>query len=413
MKLGRWDNKMKKALIFGAGNIGRGFIGQLFCQSGYQVVFVDINETLIEAINREGKYSISIVSNKTTKEIIVSPVRGVDGKDVDAVVAEMLDIDLIATAVGMRALEKISKTIASGLRKRWEKGNFTPINIIICENMLNADKYMKEAIVSELNLAEQNYFKDSVGLVEASIGRMVPVAIQTQECNPLKVFVEEYDKLPVDKEGFKGEIPNINNMIPYSPFIYYIHRKLFMHNMGHAITAYLGSLRGYKYIWEAIEDPTIKGIAEKAFEESAKAISKEHKMPIEDLIIHAQDLIYRFGNRALGDTTERVARDPIRKLSADDRLAGAAILCIKHEILPIYICLGIAAGLLYTSPKDETALEIQRYIEERGIDKAITHFCSFAKQDIKHKLVLDFYNQLKSGIKLEVILSSINNKNYI
>ena len=404
---------MKKALIFGAGNIGRGFIGQLFSQSGYEVVFADINELIIEAINRKGNYPITIVSNEASKEIIISPVRGVDSRDIDAVEVEVLETDLIATAVGMRALEKVSETIASGLRKRWKEGNFKPVNIIICENMLNADKHMAKTIAHKLTLEEQTFFKETVGLVEASIGRMVPVVVQTQGSDPLRVFVEEYDKLPVDKVGFKGRIPDIKNMIPYSPFVYYIHRKLFMHNMGHAITAYLGSFKGYKYIWEAISDPAIKEIVTNAFKESAMAISKEHKISIEDLMAHAEDLMSRFGNRALGDTTERVARDPIRKLAADDRLGGAAILCTQHEILPIHICLGIAAGLLYQSPKDEAASTVQERIGDKGIEEAITHYCSFKQEDIKHQLVLKCYNQLNNGIELESILSSTEKENYI
>lgn len=395
--------RMKKAMIFGAGNIGRGFIGQLFSQSGYEVVFADIDESMIQAINKDRSYPISIVSNESSKEIVIGPVRAIDSRDDEAVMKELLGTDLVATAVGVRALDKVATTIARGLRMRWNKGNFTPINIIICENMLNADRYMKRIIIAELTLEEQSHFRETVGLVEASIGRMVPVVVQKDNSDPLRVFVEAYDELPVDKEGFKGDIPNINNMIPYSPFIYYIHRKLFMHNMGHAITAYLGYIEDYKYIWETIADPVIKGIVTNAFMEAAKAMSIEHNRPIEELMAHAEDLMNRFGNRVLGDTTERVARDPIRKLSAEDRLGGAAILCTRHGILPTNICIGIAAGFLYNPTGDEAATTIQDYIEDKGIEEAITHFTSFEKGDKNHGSVLNFYNKLNNGVALKDI----------
>ena len=404
---------MKKALIFGAGNIGRGFIGQLFSQSGYEVVFLDIDEGVIGAINRERSYPISIVSNDTSKEIMVSPVRGLNVENEAAVATEMVEADLIATAVGMRALDKVSATIANGLKKRWEKGNFNPVNIIICENMLHADKFMEKVIISGLSIEGQRILKETVGFVEASIGRMVPVVVQKNGDNPLRIFVEEYDELPVDKEGFKGEIPNINNMIPYSPFIYYIHRKLFMHNLGHAITAYLGAIQGHHYIWEAIADPTIRGIVASAFGESAKAMALAHDVPMEDLLKHAEELMARFGNRALGDTIERVARDPIRKLSAKDRLGGGAILCSRHDILPTNICLGIAAGLLYQSPEDQGAMVVQQYIRDNGVEKAIVHFCSFDISDVKHQLVLKYYHQLKQGLALKSIPSSMAKENSI
>lgn len=38
---------------------------------------------------------------------------------------------------------------------------------------------------------------------------------------------------------------------------------------------------------------------------------------------HIDDLLYRFKNKALGDTIFRVGCDLTRKLSAEDRLAGA------------------------------------------------------------------------------------------
>jgi len=43
----------KKMIQFGAGNIGRSFIGQLFSRSGYEVVFVDINKELIKEVNKK------------------------------------------------------------------------------------------------------------------------------------------------------------------------------------------------------------------------------------------------------------------------------------------------------------------------------------------------------------------------
>lgn len=140
-----------------------------------------------------------------------------------------------------------------------------------------------------------------IGLVEASIGRMVPVMTQEmQGGNVLRVCVEEYGELPVDKAAFKGEIPDIKNMKPYSPFDFYIQRKLYIHNMGHAMTAYLGKLKEYSFIWEAIMDPSIKYVVSKAMQDSAVALSKEHSFGVEEILNYVDDLIYRFGNKQLG-----------------------------------------------------------------------------------------------------------------
>jgi len=62
----------KKMLQFGAGNIGRSFIGQLFSRSGYEVVFVDINRELIKELNKKRVYKLVINKNELLDEIILS-----------------------------------------------------------------------------------------------------------------------------------------------------------------------------------------------------------------------------------------------------------------------------------------------------------------------------------------------------
>ena len=116
------------------------------------------------------------------------------------------------------------------------------------------------------------------------------------EKNPLAVCVEPYCELPVDKNAFKGEIPAIKNMVPFAPFDFFIRRKLFMHNMSHATCAYLGYLRNYEYIYESIADFDIKYVAYRALVQSALAISKENGVDIEELLPHAENLLYRFSS---------------------------------------------------------------------------------------------------------------------
>lgn len=397
---------MKKALIFGAGNIGRGFIGQLLSQSGYEVVFIDIDSLVIDRLNKDRSYPIHIVSNESHKEIIIQNVRAISAKDINSVSNEFIDADIVSTSVGVNALDKVAYSIAIGLKGRLLQKNLQPLNIIICENMLKADIHLKNLISSHLNVLEKEYFEESIGLVEASIGRMVPSRpIEANTNNPLEIFVEEYDELPVDKKGFKGEIPEIRNMVPFSPFDFYINRKIFVHNMGHAITAYLGYIRGHKYIWSAIEDPLIKEVVHNAFEEIITALSCEYDVGLEQLRLYVRDLVKRFGNKELKDTIVRVAKDPVRKLAANDRLIGAAKLCEKHGVLPYYISLGIAAGLLYNFLEDNSAMAVQEYIDKNGIENALTHFCDIKSTDKIYSIIVDFYYRLKSKEDIESVLA--------
>jgi mannitol-1-phosphate 5-dehydrogenase len=398
---------MKKAVMYGAGNIGRGFIGQLFSESGYEVAFIDVNMELINQLNRDGKYPIGILSRTGGQKITVSNVRGIDGRDIGKVAEAIEDADIMATAVGVNVLPRIAGPIAQGLKKRWQSGRMEPLNIIICENLLDADHFLANLIKQELDEDQINHFEQLVGFVEASIGRMVPVMTpEMQQGNMLRICVEEYAELPVDKDGFKGELPQIKNMKPESNFAFYIQRKLFIHNMGHALTAYLGKIRGYSYIWEAIEDPFIELAVLYAMQDSAKALSREHGMDLKTLLDHVDDLIYRFGNRQLGDTIDRVGNDVKRKLSPNDRLVGPANLCIAHGINPVVICLGIAAAMRFDSTNIHFN-EIKYMITDEGPEAVLKKVCHLSENSMIYPQVLELLDMLGSISNLNAAISKV------
>ena len=348
----------KKAVMYGAGNIGRGFIGMLFSQSGYEVTFVDVAEAVVDTLNRDHAYPIRIVSNDGSQDIEVQNVRAVNGNDTEAVADAIASCDIMATAVGVNILKFIVPDLTAGIRKRMQR-NGGPLNIIICENLMDANKVLERMLKEQLTEKETLWFDENVGLVEASIGRMVPV--QTEEMkdgNPLRVCVESYGFLPVDMAGFKGEIPQIQNMIPFEPFDFYIKRKLYLHNMGHAVCAYLGLYTGRKYIYESIDDAEVQLMVTEAMSESVLALSKKYEVSVEKLLQHAQDLRMRFTNQALQDTCARVGGDPRRKLSPADRLIGASRLCMEEGIYPAFISVGTAGA-------------VREYLEEQGKEQSL------------------------------------------
>ena len=239
---------MKKAVMYGGGNIGRGFVGAIFSKAGYEVTFIDVAEPVISEINARGEYPVRLSDNSGFSEEIVKNVRAVNGNDTGKAADEIADCDIMATAVGARILKFIVPNIAEGLRRRWKKTD-RPLNILICENLNEANKILEELLLEQLTGPEKKLLAERVGLVEASVGRMVP--IQTEDMkqgDPLRICTERYSFLPVDKAAFKGEIPEIADMIPFEPFDFYVKRKLYIHNMGHAVCAYLGMLSGSEYI---------------------------------------------------------------------------------------------------------------------------------------------------------------------
>jgi mannitol-1-phosphate 5-dehydrogenase len=193
-------------------------------------------------------------------------------------------------------------------------------------------------------------------------------------------------------------------MIPFSPFDFYIQRKLFMHNMAHATAAYLGFIDDREYIWESVKNPVIKLIVLRALHESASAMAMEHGVPMQELLGHCEDLIFRFSNKLLGDTVERVGKDPVRKLSSNDRLAGAAELCLSKGIKPVFISIGIAAGFIFNPKSDEAASKVQQYIDENGMGKAVEEFCGFKNTDTITGLIIKYFRMLSRGDSLDKIL---------
>ncbi len=394
---------MKKAVMYGAGNIGRGFIGQLFSESGYEVVFIEVNNEILNKLNDDRQYPVRILSKEDSREVVVTNVRGVNGRDIHSVAEEIAGADIMATAVGVNILPRIAGPIAQGLRNRWKIGKKAPLNIIICENLLNANIYLAGLVKQELDDNEKELFDDSVGMVESSIGRMVPVMTgEMQNGNVLRICVEEYGELPVDKEGFKGKIPVIKNMLAVSPFEFYIQRKLFIHNMGHAVTAYLGRIKNHTYIWESIEDTDIRAVTKKAMYASAEALSREHGIDLNTIMSYADDLIQRFGNRQLADTISRVGNDIVRKLSYNDRLVGAARLCIEHGVNPIYICMGIAAALKFN--KEDCQDEIHQIINSEGVEAVLKKVCGLTEKSPLWNTILCIYLLVSNNTKLADII---------
>jgi mannitol-1-phosphate 5-dehydrogenase len=273
--------------------------------------------------------------------------------------------------------------------------NGGPLDIIICENLMDANKVIEGMLKALLSEEEQVWFDANIGLVEASIGRMVPV--QTEEMkdgDPMRVCVEGYGYLPVDKAAFKGEIPNIKNMVPFEPFDFYIKRKLYVHNMGHATCAYLGDLLGLEYIYESIDRDEVYAVVRLAMQESAMALSKRYEVPLESIMQHIDDLLVRFTNVALKDTCKRVGGDPARKLSAHDRLVGSSALVLETGEIPAYITIGAAAGLKRFLDEKEMTQNLE------NAEVVLFEASGIAKDSELAKLILEMYKNIIDGFSI-------------
>ena len=393
---------MSIAVIFGAGNIGRGFIGQLFSESHYDVNFVDVDEALIRRLNERKAYQIHLVSNERTEVVEVAPVKAFHAQQKDAIAEVLAQATVAATAVGARALPSLAPLVAAGIMRRAKQNLKQPLNILLCENLKDAAAVFRDLVVEQLPKDVQPFCQQYIGFVDTVIGRMVPPPTPEMRAqDPTYIAVEPYKELPVDKSAWKGEVPSIVGMQACDNFAVYTARKLYVHNCGHACLAYWGFLKGYTYGYEALEDKQIRGGLEKALSESIQGIVAAYGVQRAWLEEHKRDLLTRFANRALGDTIIRLGRDPIRKLAPKDRLIGAAHLAEQCGVKPITLAFGIAAGYCFDAEEDEIALSLQQMINELGIEETLSRVSGLMQDQPLAQMVVAHYYRIKQGRAFE------------
>ncbi|MET3698444.1 mannitol-1-phosphate 5-dehydrogenase [Bacillus oleivorans] len=372
------------AIHFGAGNIGRGFIGSLLSNAGYQVCFVDVNAEIVNLINEKQEYRV-VLADEKSQETIVKNVKAINSiQNPEAVMDAIAAADIVTTAVGPNVLVIISDLIANGLRKRLEQTDKS-LNLIACENMIGGSAFLKEKVYEKLSQAEKQQFDQYFAFPNAAVDRIVPN--QSNE-DKLMVSVEPFYEWVVDQSQMVGVIPDIEGITFVNDLKPYIERKLFTVNTGHAVAAYLGFQAGLKTIKDAMEDPEVSQTVHEALKETGSVLVKKYSFDDEHMK-YIKKIIARFMNPYINDEIPRVARGPIRKLGANDRLVGPAVQYYEYlKGHPVHLVKGIAAALQYDFPQDEEAVKLQEKVKEKGYEGAMKEICGIAPDHPLFSLVL-------------------------
>ncbi|MFC6604650.1 mannitol-1-phosphate 5-dehydrogenase [Ectobacillus funiculus] len=344
------------AVHFGAGNIGRGFIGSLLYQAGFQTCFVDVNSEIVNLLNEKQEYRV-ILADTSQEELLVKNVRAINSQsEPNKVVDAIAQADLVTTAVGPNILPFISGLIAEGLRKRVQS-NDKPLNIIACENMIGGSTFLKEKVYEKVSEEERKLFDPCFGFPDAAVDRIVPN--QTNE-DKLMVRVEPFYEWAVDQTKIIGEKPRVTGITFVDDLKPYIERKLYTVNTGHAVAAYLGYYAGIKTINEVMEKHEMKTLVEKTLQETGLLLVQKYNFDMDTHKEYIVKILSRFSNPYISDEVIRVGRSPIRKLSPNDRLISPArqyVEVVKEQ--PIYLAKAIAAAFIYDYQGDEEAVELQ------------------------------------------------------
>jgi mannitol-1-phosphate 5-dehydrogenase len=398
------ETSTKKILIFGAGKIGRAFIGQVFGRSNYKVIFVDVNDELIDRINAKHEYTV-VFKGEQEKVHRIQDVYAIHGGHIREVVQEITEVNIMAVSVGKNALPHIIPLIAQGLTLRNNIHPANPLDIILAENMINAADFVRQNL--KLHLDPHFPLDGMVGLVESSIGKMVPIMPEDVLArDPLKVFAEAYNNLIVDKKGFLNPIPQVRDLVPKKNIQAWVDRKAFIHNLGHASAAYFGWFKHpeFIFVWEVLEDDGVRAFTREVMEQAAEALVKKYPDDFsrERLLDHIDDLIKRFRNKALGDTLYRVGKDLPRKLSAGDRFMGAVKLAKSVRSGHDKILMAFTYGLFFRAKSPQGTLfeaDLNFYKSlKNSFNETLLNFSGIHEESDSdlYIMVKSFYQTLKS-----------------
>lgn len=378
------------ALHFGAGNIGRGFIGQLLHEAGYDICFADVNQTVIDDINNLGKYYIEIVGDEP-KRIEITNIEAVNSNDEAKVVEKIVNADIITTALGANILKYIAPVIAKGLLKRAQL-NLKPINIIACENMINGSAKLRDLVYEQFNEENLNKVKGYAGFPNAAVDRIVPLQHNDEK---LLVKTEAFFEWDVESSAVAGEKPQINGVTYVDNLQAYIERKLFAVNATHASIAYLGYVHDYKTIYEATQDENIMQTVRGVTQETGRLLNQKYGFDLEKHQKYIDMIIARFSSPYISDDIVRVARSPIRKISPVERLTAPAKQLTDRNLPVENLVKVIAAALHFANEHDSEAVQLQAYIKANSVKEAVIKYCGLNENDVLTEKILQAYEEIK------------------
>ena len=380
---------MKKAVLIGAGQFGRGVIAMLLEQSGYHVVLADINEEVIRDINTRGEYVVRRIDDRD-ESVTVRNISAISSLSPE-LVEECASCEVICTCTGLTVLGKIAPVIAKSISRRRENGFAGTANVLACENAIGGTTVLKNFVLGYLNEEEKEYLDEHIGFPDCAIDGVIP---PRRDALPADVTAEKYYEWDSLKSGFRGELPEIKVLHIVDDLSRYLERKLFTLNGPNAVTGCFGYRKGYKTVQESLADEEIYSVVWQMMEEAGEMLAKRHGFTAQEMLEYRSFIMKRFLNPHIIDTCVRVAREPMRKLAANDRIVAAMNYANSFGIAtPAYVR-GIAEVLSYNNPDDLQSSEMQQLIAALGIKKALEQMSGIPSDSVTAAAVEAEYRKI-------------------
>lgn len=386
-------NKTLKAVHFGAGNIGRGFVACFLHNSGYEVVFADVVPAVVDQLNESKSYKVIEVGTEGTVEETITNYRAINSRTHESeLIDEIATADVVTCSVGPNILKFIAPPIAQGIQKRSD--DLKPLSVIACENMINATTALAEHIATKL---PQGFLEENTGRVRyanSAIDRIVPA----QEADAgLNVKLEKFYEWVVEQLPFEGEHPPIDGIHWVDHLEPYIERKLFTVNTGHATAAYHGYNRKKRTVYDALQDKEIMAEVKKALANTSNLIVAKHGIPEDEQAAYAKKIISRIGNPHLEDAVERVGRAPLRKLSRKERFIGpAAELAEKGEDCSGLLDAAEMAFRFQNVEGDDESKELATVMASQSADEIASQVCGLQKTEKLYPMIVDIVKRVQA-----------------
>lgn len=381
---------MKQAVHFGAGNIGRGFIGELLHDSGYEITFLDVGDALINQLEQAGSYDLYRIEHNYEKKVI-SPVHALSTiHQPEECIRKIVNADLITTSVWANNLPKIAPLLARGLKARLDAGR-PRVNVFACENAMFATDILKNAMADCGITLEQ---LDAVaGFPNTAVDRVVLGG--DKDGRPI-VNIADYHELAVEETKLVNPAEKPIQGAHYTDNLQkFLERKLYVINCGHAYGGYLGYIYGYTSVYDVFTNPEMGKDVYEAMRESAALIAEKYDFTKEEMQEYVDFGMKRYQMKGVDYPVSMVTRSPIRKLGATDRMVGPCVQCAEHGLPHDGLTKGVALILLLDSKEDEQAVELQKYIAEKGVSEALTHYSGIQKDSPLHGAILKHYETFK------------------
>ncbi len=351
-----------RAAHFGAGNIGRGFVGLLLHEGGYELTFADVAAPLVDAINAVSSYTVHEVGEGGVDKVVTGFHALNSATQAPALIEEIAGADVVTTAVGPTILRFIAPPLIAALALR--DPSSPPLQIMACENAINATDLLRDEMRAEAGDAWDALAARAV-FANTAVDRIVP---GQPEGAGVDVTVEPFFEWAIERTPFGDDPPRIPGAHFVDDLAPYIERKLFTVNTGHATTAYHGAQAGIARISDALADDANAARVAATLEETSALLAAKHGLDVGELAAYRATILNRFRNPALPDTVWRVGRQPLRKLSRHERFVGPAAEAAERGLSVDALVGAMAAALAFDDPEDQQSVELQRRIREEDAE---------------------------------------------